>query len=184
LFQYSCSTVSRLVEGVELGRSFVVPDFWNSRSLDNLWIGIGAYLRNKPHVRYLYGPVSISADIPVAAREKIVSYYQEFHGCRLNKAKALRPFQFLSHTDFVTCPELAMQNLKDELKQMDVKIPTLYKQYTDLCETGGVSYLAFGIDPAFSNAVDGLIELDIQKMKPAKRKRYLQQRCEFALSNA
>ena len=184
LFQYSCSTVTRLVEGVELGRSFVVPDFWNSRSLDNLWVGIGAYLRNKPHVRYLYGPVSISADMPVAAREKIVAYFQKFHGCKLHKAKALRPFQFLSNASIEDCSEQAMQNLKDELKELDVKLPTLYKQYTELCEKGGVSYLAFGIDPAFSNAVDGLIELDIEMMKPAKRKRYLQQRAELALSNA
>jgi putative hemolysin len=180
LFQYSCSTVARLVEGMELGRSFVVPDFWNSRSLDNLWIGIGAYLKNKPHVRYLYGPVSISAELPIVAREKIVAYYQEFYGCRLNKAKAHRPFQFLSNKSTLSCSELAMQNLKAELKELDVKIPTLYKQYTELCEKGGVSYLAFGIDPAFSNAVDGLIELDIEMMKPAKRKRYLQQCAELA----
>lgn len=174
LFQYSCKTLARLVEGVELGRSFVVPDFWNSRSLDNLWIGIGAYLKKKPHVRYLYGPVSISADMPVAAREKIVAYYQRFHGCSLGKAKSIRPFQFLSSISFGDCPEQALLGLKDELNALGVRIPTLYRQYTDLCEKGGVSYLAFGIDPAFNNAVDGLIELDINMMKPLKRKRYLQ----------
>ena len=175
LFRYSCNTVNRLIEGVELGRSFIVPDFWNSRSLDNLWIGIGAYLKTKPRVRYLYGPVSISADMPVAVREKIVSYYQKFYGCNFSKAKAIRPFQYLSNSTFVNCYEQAMQELKIELKALDVKIPTLYKQYTDLCEKGGVTYLAFGIDPEFSNAVDGLIELDVDMMKPTKRKRYLQQ---------
>ena len=31
----------------------------------------------------------------------------------------------------------------------------------------------FGIDPAFSDAIDGLIEVDIAAMRPKKRERYL-----------
>lgn len=47
------------------------------------------------------------------------------------------------------------------------------KQYTELCEPGGARFLAFGVDPGFSDAVDGLIEVDIQRMRPKKRQRYL-----------
>ena len=49
----------------------------------------------------------------------------------------------------------------------------LYKQYTDLCEPGGARFLAFGVDPAFSDAVDGLIEVDLERLRPKKRERYL-----------
>jgi hypothetical protein len=49
----------------------------------------------------------------------------------------------------------------------------LYKQYVELCEPGGARFLAFGVDPDFSDAVDGLIEVDIQRMRPKKRQRYL-----------
>ncbi|MBO7942039.1 hypothetical protein JTP77_040010, partial [Streptomyces sp. S9] len=52
-------------------------------------------------------------------------------------------------------------------------VPMLYKQYTDLCEPGGARFLAFGVDPAFSDAVDGLIEVDLQQLRPKKRERYL-----------
>ena len=44
LFRYADDAIPRLAEGMELGRSFVVPDYWGSRSLDYLWQGIGAYL--------------------------------------------------------------------------------------------------------------------------------------------
>ena len=30
-------------EGLELGRSFVQPRYWGKRSLDYLWMGIGAF---------------------------------------------------------------------------------------------------------------------------------------------
>ncbi|MGO4777676.1 GNAT family N-acetyltransferase, partial [Lysobacter sp. 2RAB21] len=44
LFRYADDAVPRLAQGMELGRSFVAPEYWNSRSIDYLWQGIGAYL--------------------------------------------------------------------------------------------------------------------------------------------
>ena len=55
-------------------------------------------------------------------------------------------------------------------------LPMLYRQYTDLCEPGGARFLAFGVDPAFSNSVDGLIEVDMHCLRPKKRERYLVER--------
>ena len=66
LFRYADDAVPRLAAGMELGRSFVAPDYWGGRSIDYLWQGIGAYLARHPNVRYLYGPVSISAALPPA----------------------------------------------------------------------------------------------------------------------
>jgi putative hemolysin len=65
---------------MELGRSFVVPEYWGSRSIDYLWQGIGAYLRTHPKVRYLFGAVSISAALPIAAREQIAAHYAHYFG--------------------------------------------------------------------------------------------------------
>ena len=56
---------------------------------------------------------------------------------------------------------------------MGTAVPTLYKQYADLCEKGGVQFLAFGVDPDFSNSIDGLVLVDVTKLKAKKRKRYL-----------
>jgi hypothetical protein len=164
----------RLVEGMELGRSFVMPKYWGTRSLDYLWLGIGAYLKKHPGVRYLFGPVSISAALPIAAREQLVAYYARYFGSE-QQAAANHPFRFLA-----TPPsfgeldaEASFRVLRDNLDALGARVPTLYKQYTELCEPGGARFLAFGVDPDFNNAVDGLIEVDLAHIRPKKRERYL-----------
>jgi putative hemolysin len=175
LFRFGCAMLPRLAEGMELGRSFVAPAYWNSRSLDYLWLGIGAYLRRHPQVRYLFGPVTISAALPVAAREQLVAYYQRYFGGDAREAGANHPFRFLATPpDFGELDaEASYRVLKANLDALGARVPTLYKQYTELCEPGGARFLAFGVDPDFNNAVDGLIELDLQRIRPKKRERYL-----------
>jgi len=176
LFRYADDAIPRLAEGMELGRSFVVPDYWGSRSLDYLWQGIGAYLRRHPRVRYLFGAVSISAALPLPAREQLVAYYQRYHGCDEALAESARPFRY-----FAAPPsfdgldaDTAFEVLKANLAALGAGVPTLYRQYTDLCEPGGARFLAFGVDPGFSDAIDGLIEVDLQRVRPNNRRRYLQ----------
>jgi putative hemolysin len=180
LFRYSDEALPRIAQGLELGRSFVAPDYWGSRSLDYLWQGIGAYLRRHPRVRYLFGAVSISAALPQAAREQLVAYYSHYYGARTDEdeaiAASLRPFRyFAAPPDFGGMDaETAFRVLKANLAAHGSSVPVLYKQYTELCEPGGARFLAFGVDPAFSDSIDGLIEVDLQRVQPKKRRRYLQ----------
>jgi putative hemolysin len=176
LFRYADDALPRLAQGMELGRSFVAPEYWGSRSIDYLWQGIGAYLVRHPQVRYLFGPVSISAALPPDAREQIVAYYAKFYGSDERCAESKRPFayraappQFGEELDAQT----AFRVLRNNLDALGATLPMLYKQYTDLCEPGGARFLAFGVDPAFSDSVDGLIEVDMQRLRPKKRERYL-----------
>ena len=176
LFDYDQDTmVPRLAQALELGRSFVVPDYWGSRSIDYLWQGIGAYLRRHPRIRYLVGAVSISAALPSAARAQIVAYYRHYHGGSADDAAAKQPFApdlpaaLFAELDAAT----AFGVLKDNLDALGAAVPMLYKQYVELCEPGGARFLAFGVDPEFGDSVDGLIEVDLQRLKPKKRARYL-----------
>jgi putative hemolysin len=175
LFNYSCEVLARLAEGMELGRSFVTPKYWGSRSLDYLWIGIGAYLKQYPDIRYLFGPVSISAAMPIAAREQMVAYYQTFYGAKKNAVIANHPFRYRAQApQFIDLDaEASFKCLKANLDALGARVPTLYKQYTELCEPGGARFLSFGVDPDFNNAVDGLIEVDLHRILPKKRERYL-----------
>ncbi len=175
LFDYAPQMRARLMCGAELGRSFVAPAYWGSRSLDYLWFGIGAYLRRYPHVRYLYGPVSISSALPIAAREQLVAYYDQFFGDRHNDVQPKHPFRFLAApTQFESLnSEQSFALLKANLDRLGAKVPVLYRQYTELCDPGGVRFLGFGVDPDFNNSIDGLIEVDLLKMRPKKRDRYL-----------
>lgn len=175
LFDFDRRLMPQLRQGVELGRSFVAPKHWGSRSLDWLWYGIGAWLRRHPDVRYLFGPVSISAAMPEAAREQLVAYYRRHHGSTDALARSHRPYEpatVLPEFEALDA-DAAFRVLKANLDRLGARVPTLYKQYTDLCEPGGARFLAFGTDPEFAGAVDGLILVDLSTLKPKKRARYL-----------
>ncbi|TXH64887.1 MAG: GNAT family N-acetyltransferase [Lysobacteraceae bacterium] len=180
LFRYNNAAMQRIVEGLELGRSFVVPEYWGGRSLDYLWQGIGAYLRRYPDIRYLFGAVSISAALPREARDQLVAYYSRYYGAAVGSdrhplAVSMRPFRyFAAPPDFGALDvETAFEVLKANLEAVGATVPVLYRQYTELCEPGGARFLAFGIDPDFSDSIDGLIEVDLHQVRPKKRQRYL-----------
>ena len=179
LFHYSPALESRLAQGLELGRSFVAPAYWRSRALDQLWQGIGLYLQRHPDLRYMFGPVSMSVAMPRVAREWIVAAHQHYFGTP-GLAEARRPFVISS--DVSNGVRQALQGLdasaglgklKHHLDALGVSLPVLYRQYVDLVDADGVQFLDFGEDPGFSGCVDGLVMLDLARLKPAKRARYL-----------
>jgi putative hemolysin len=178
LFEFTPQATDFLQQAVELGRSFVAPAYWGSRSLDYLWQGIGAYLRHHPEVRYLFGPVSLSASLPEAARNWIVAYHRHRFGDPEGLARARNPLRPGGSDPTANAyaglePEAAAGLLKASLADLGVALPVLYRQYVDLCEPDGVRFLDFGLDPGFGHCVDGLIRLDLDKLRPAKRARYL-----------
>lgn len=173
LFDYADDAIARIAQGLELGRSFVAPEYWGSRSIDYLWQGIGAYLRAHRNIRYLFGAVSISAALPPQARAQIVAHYARWHGGPSGDATSKRPYAAAASQDAALDVETASRVLKANLDALGAQVPMLYRQYVDLCEPGGARFLAFGVDPAFSDAIDGLIEVDISRMREKKRQRYL-----------
>jgi len=186
LFDFQPAMEPILAEGLELGRSFIQPRYWGKRSLDYLWFGIGAFLRRNPEYRYLFGPVSISESYPAAAKDMLVWCYSSWFAADESMASARTPYRLSdeaiagmqvnfpgedSKRDYIT--------LKSRLRHLGCSVPTLFKQYGELCEEGGVRILDFNIDPDFSNCVDGLVVLDLHALKPARRKRYIESRSKI-----
>jgi putative hemolysin len=180
VFDYAPAAGALLTEAVELGRSFIQPAFWCSRSLEYLWQGIGAFLRQQPQVRYLVGPVSLSAALPKPARDWIVHCHRHYFGREQGLAQPRHAYDVCA--EIAAAAETAwsgkdaragLAELKRQLARMNCSVPTLYRHYVDLCEPDGVKFLGFGSDPAFANCVDGLICLDLHRLKPAKRQRYI-----------
>lgn len=170
---------------LELGRSFVQPRYWGSRALDYLWQGIGAYVKHHPQIRHLYGPVSISDSYPKPARDALIHYYQRHYGTgRDADAPRVQPrLPYVPGAGAVAeCralmpgddAEADFKALRAYLQEFGLTVPTLYKQYTDVTEADGVHFLGFNVDPDFSNCIDGLICVDLTRLKPSKRKRYLE----------
>jgi putative hemolysin len=180
LFDFKPEMAGILDRGLELGRSFVQPRYWGKRSLDYLWFGIGAYLRKYPDLKYMFGPVSISQSYPDAAKDMLVCFYGHYFGAGETLAEARRPYRFqaaemyrLAESIFCEDYRRAFADLKQGLIDLGVSVPTLYKQYTELCEEGGVRFLAFNVDADFADCVDGLIVVDVDRIKASKRDRYM-----------
>ncbi|SEQ12237.1 Putative hemolysin [Amphritea atlantica] len=180
LFNYSPAMQQFFEQGIELGRSFVQPKYWGKRSLDYLWYGIGAYLKRHPEVRYMFGPVSLSNSYPQHARDLLVFFYSLYFPDRDNLGKSFTPYSLKPETIADLQKLFSGSNYKEDFKtlkqQMDClncAVPTLYKQYADVCEEGGVRFLDFGVDADFNFCVDGLVLVDMDYLKAKKRARYI-----------
>ncbi len=180
LFSYQAAMQSYVTRGLELGRSFVQPQYWGMRSLDYLWQGIGSYLAAHQQVQYLFGPVSLSSSLPKTARD-MVAYFYTIHFPDLDRlAVATHPYVIDPATKAHLRKKMPGQNLDadkewlcEQLGFMGLKIPTLFKQYADVCRVGGVRFCGFSVDPAFNHCVDGLVMVDLNYLKPKKRARYI-----------
>lgn len=178
LFNYDKQNEAMFSQGLELGRSFVQPRYWGKRSLDYLWFGIGAFLSRYPKYRYLFGPVSISNTFPGPAKDLLVSFYQTHFPAKFGKATSkipYRPSAEALNTFDGNDYKAEFTELKHLLANMGVNVPTLYKQYTEICHAPGAAFLDFNVDPDFCDCIDGLIVVDLTQLTEKKRKRYLPQ---------
>ena len=179
LFSYQSCSSHYLDRAVELGRSFVQPKYWGKRSLDYLWYGIAAYLKRYPEVRYLLGPVSISNSYPDSAKRLLITFYQRHYAATSPWAIARSPY--LTGTPYKVpgtgSPvdlnyKEEFSQLKRKMSDMKLAVPALYKQYTELCEPGGVEFVDFNIDKDFADCVDGLVVVDLENIKASRKQRY------------
>jgi 1-acyl-sn-glycerol-3-phosphate acyltransferase len=183
LYRYHPDFIQYIHNGLELGRSFVQPKYWGKASLDYLWQGLGMYLATRPDIRYLFGPVSMSADYPRELAEELVFYYSKYYPARQSLVTTLNPFVTGSinsqrlHAKYKGVLQAdGFELMQNAFEQAGLKIPVLFRQYAALFEEGGFQTLAFSIDPDFTDCIDGLCLSDLQMLKAAKRQRYLQPR--------
>lgn len=180
LFELSADFQRYLPHSIELGRSFVQPRYWGQRSLDYLWYGIGAYLRENPEIKYMFGPVSLSNAYPQMAKEVLISFYQQQFGSDLQLAKARTPFivspgaKAFAQSEFTGDYKASFKILSSELKKLGVKVPVLYKQYVELCTEKGCHFIDFNIDPGFNDCIDSLVMIELDSITEKKRQRYIE----------
>lgn len=70
---------------IELGRSFVQPDYQSSKAgakglfaLDNLWDGLGALTVDHPEIKYFFGKVTMYTHYNVNARNLILYFFSKY----------------------------------------------------------------------------------------------------------
>lgn len=174
LFHFGDDFLRQLGPAVELGRSFVRPEYQRSFApLLLLWKGIGAWIAANPKYKVLFGPVSISATYSAPARELMVSYLERhasFAGLmRFVRAKNPLRRRALGSPPGAVRDVDQLSTAVADLELAEVGIPVLLRQYLKL----GGKLLAFNVDPQFSDALDGLIVVDLTKTPPKLLERYL-----------
>jgi putative hemolysin len=179
LFQYRPDLLANLGGSLELGRSFVRPEYQRSFSpLLLLWKGIGQLVVRNPAYKYLVGPVSISNDYNSVSRQLLAAFLRINHlpselAGHVHPRNPLRPKQcgdidpqksarFIQDLDEIS-------SLIAEIERDGKGIPVLLRQYLKL---GGV-ILGLNVDPDFNNCLDGLVLVDLTKTEPRLLEKYL-----------
>jgi putative hemolysin len=178
LFRYGPRLLHTINPAIELGRSFVRAEYQRSFSaLLLLWRGIGRFLLRSPHYAVLFGPVSISSSYAPLSRQLMVDYL-EANNIEAELARHVRPRRPFRGRRPTVWDEVELANLKDieDLSRAIARIefdnkgvPILLKQYLKL----GGRLLGFNADEQFSDALDGLIMVDLRASEPRVLARYM-----------
>ncbi len=177
LFKYSTKLLKEISPAIELGRSFVRPEYQRSYlPLLLLWKGIGRFVAANPRYRVLFGPVSISNDYENTSRQLLVEFLRanNYLPDLARHVKPRRPFRSpdsgLSRHEIASLRDV--DQLSDTLSSIerDAKgVPILIRQYLKL----GGRLLGFNVDPDFSDALDGLIMVDLGQTDTKVLARYM-----------
>jgi putative hemolysin len=178
LFRFRKELFDRIGPAIELGRSFIRPEYQKQYApLLLLWKGIGRYVAGRPECAALFGGVSISNDYHPVSRHLMVKFL-EAHGAEdlarmVAPRRAYRPAERLfRRTGAVRRTPAGIEDLSNLVAgvERDGKgVPILIKQYL---KTGG-RLLGFNVDRRFVNALDALILVDLRNLPSALLERYL-----------
>ena len=178
LFDYDESLIRELGPSLEMGRSFVHPDYQRHvEPLMLLWKGIARYSGRFPKYRRLFGPVSISAEYHATSTRLLLSFLKATK--RISRLEGLvrprNPVDLDHPRDWDPSSLRSVRKLKDidelvkEIEQGERSVPVLVRQYLKL----NAVFLGFNVDPEFSNVVDGLVLVDLFRMNPRLLRFYM-----------
>jgi len=174
LFRYRSRLLAMLNPAIELGRSFVRAEYQRSFSpLLLLWKGIGAFIARHPRYRILFGPVSISNDYHTLSRRMLVEFLKanNYLPELARHVRARRPFRPGAGAAPLAPPAdlEAVSALVAQIEADRKGIPVLLRQYLKM----GGRLLGFNVDDQFSDALDGLIMVDLRQTDPRMLARYM-----------
>jgi putative hemolysin len=173
LFRYDAALLNRLPPAVELGRSFVRPEYQRDpHALLLLWRGICGFVQRHPQYRLLFGAVSISARYSDRTRAMLLRFLEQnhLHHELAGLVESEHPYRRDGRE-----PLPAIPNAIDEADALAMRfeqdgrgMPVLLRQYLKL----NARVLGFNVDPSFGDALDALMVVDLLDVDSRILRRY------------
>ncbi len=179
LFKYRRALLDEMGPAIELGRSFVRPEYQKEYApLMLLWRGISRFIAAHPRYKIMFGPVSISNDYQSLSKHLLMEFLKE-NGAAPDLQKLVTPRNPPKFGHFREIErELAGTSVKriedvdelvSEIESDRAAMPILLRQYLKL----NAKLLAFNVDPDFGDVLDGLMLADLTKVDRPMLMRYM-----------
>jgi hypothetical protein len=170
---------------IELGRSFVQPDYQPSQgsrkgifSLDNLWDGLGALIVDNPDMRYFFGKITMYADFNREARDLILDFMHFFFPDNDVLVRPTNPVlrktadaNFIAEISQLEYKK-AYNFLSKRVRELGENIPPLFNSYMSLSPT--MKTFGTSINQHFGNVEETGIMVTIADIFPEKKERHVE----------
>lgn len=188
LFHYSEKFVNDyLPDTIELGRSFVQPDYQPTKnlakgiySLDNLWDGLGSLVDIYPEAKYYFGKVTMYPQLERTSRDMILYFIQK-HFPDPDSLVTVRPeldLPILTDHEWlasVLCHENYRDDYKTLVKQVRERgaaVPPLVNAYMNLSST--LRSFGTALNPGFGKVEETGILVTIEDIYEEKVRRHME----------
>ena len=184
MFHFSETFIKEyLPHTMELGRSFVTPDYQSSRAgakalyaLDNLWDGIAAVVNEHPSIIYFFGKMTMYPSYDRTSRDLILHFLWKHFPDPEELVRPIKPIMpetnprlmdlILKDPDFKD----DYRNLKEVVRKLGTNIPPLVNSYMN--SSPSMKMLGTAINDEFSDVEETGIMICYTEMYPEKRDRH------------
>ncbi|MBO4558403.1 MAG: GNAT family N-acetyltransferase [Bacteroidales bacterium] len=184
MFRFSDVFIKEYLPHVmELGRSFVTPEYQSSRAgakaiyaLDNLWDAIGAVVQEHPGIIYFFGKMTMYPSYDRPSRDLILHFLWKHFP---DPEELVRPIKPVMPETSARLMDLILKdsefkddyrNLKDAVRKLGTNIPPLVNSYMN--SSPSMKMLGTAINDEFSDVEETGIMVCYNEMYPEKRDRH------------
>lgn len=178
LFRFDKKFFERIGPALELGRSFVLPEYQKDFApLMLLWKGIGRIVADEPRYLRLFGAVSISREYSEMARALLSGYLCLVAGVPNGGKSVAVPrnpprFAESSRLGLRDLARLSVSDLDELIREIENGargLPVLLRHYLSL----NARALGMNVDRSFGDVLDALMLLDLPDVPTAMLARFV-----------
>lgn len=169
---------------LELGRSFVRPEYQSSRAgakaiyvLDNLWDGLGAVTVNYRDMKYLFGKVTMYPNYTARCRDLILFFLNKYFPDPDGLVRPIRPLRTDADPEELATVfdggsfKADMRILNSRVRELGNTIPPLVHAYMSLSPT--MKMFGTSVNDEFGDVEESGILLTISEILEEKKQRHI-----------